>query len=145
MKKINLNEIRSKLQKKNPNAVYWNWIITGEEDHEQNKIIEYRFLIANQDARTVQGVYSRIAEYLGNVREETKLLEGIHQGKDGKDYHYLLIKLEATKGPNPLANFPSNIYTRVNQDRKLTDHRDDDSLKQYARGKLEEILGSELP
>lgn len=140
-KKKAIEERRAKLTK-NPNTVYWNWTLTGEEDCERNKVIEYRFLMTNQDSRTIHGVYSRIVEYLENIREETKLLQGQYQAKDGKNYHILLIKLNAIKGPKD--NFPSNIYTRVNRDRKLTDHQDDESLRQYAKGKLEDLLGVEI-
>ena len=144
-KKKAIEERRAKLIV-NPNAVYWNWTSTDETALDMERILEYRFLMINQDPRTIHRIKDRISEYLENTREINGLLTGVCQAPNKIDYHYRLLKLKSLKGPRDLIGCPSTIYNgRVVRDKRLTDHASDDGLILYAKGKIEDILKVDLP
>lgn len=148
-KKKVIAQKRAELEK-NINIVYWNWMSTEEKavtgSGDEEGVIEYRFLINNQEPRTVQRILDGIAGYLENAHTKDRLFHGICKGKDKKNYHYMLIKFTSTMGPTELTKSPGKIYAgRVARDKRLTDYRTDESLVMYSKGKLEDLLGVKLP
>ena len=148
-KNKSVKEKRAKLEKTR-NVVYWNWrstkekAVTGSGDEEG--VIEYIVLINNQDTRTLQRAKDGIAGYLENMHTNERLLEGTCKREDKINYYYALLKLTSTKSPVELTNSPGKIYAgRVIRDKKLTDHPDDAGLIVYAKGKIGDLIGAELP